>query len=97
MTQAALDSSGSFDIRRRFIRILNERIGDMIEFEFAIGEPGLFVEMIMPRAQFDAFCRAQKVTPTHGPLAPEAKSEIERELDHTLAQVVARFTGRDAA
>ena len=31
----------------------------MVEFEFAVGEPELFVEMVMPRDAFDTFCRDQ--------------------------------------
>lgn len=96
MTVATEASRPLIDVSRRFVRIIEERQGNMVEFEFAIGEPGIFVEMIMPRMQFDDFCRTQGVTPTHGPLADEFKTPIERELDYTLAEVVARFTGRDA-
>ena len=95
MTTASISSPDTdFDVTRRFVRIIEERQGDMVEFEFAIGEPAIFVELIMPRKQFDEFCREQGVTPTYGPLADEDKSEIERQLDHRLAEVVARFTGR---
>lgn len=34
----------------------------MIEFEFAIGEPELFVELIMPSHAFAEFCAANQVT-----------------------------------
>jgi phenol/toluene 2-monooxygenase (NADH) P0/A0 len=53
---------GSFDTTLKFVRVLDADRGGMVEFEFAIGEPDIFVEMIMPRGAFDEFCRANAVT-----------------------------------
>jgi phenol hydroxylase P0 protein len=53
-----------FDPRRRFIRIVEVRANGMVEFEFAVGEPELFVEMILPREAFDDFCAREGVVPT---------------------------------
>ncbi len=55
-----------WDVDRRYIRIVEEHANGMVAFEFAVGEPGLFVEMLMPRAQFEAFCIQQGVVPSHG-------------------------------
>lgn len=73
-----------FDIAARYVRIVNERTDGWIEFEFAIGEPELFVEMVMPRAQFDEFCAAQQVTPTRGALAAAPEGSAEHEWDWSL-------------
>lgn len=43
-------------LNRRFIRIRNRRNGGMVEFDFAIGAPEIFVELIMPEPAFDQFC-----------------------------------------
>ena len=32
-----------------------------VEFDFAIGDPSLYVELVLPKAAFDAFCRHNKV------------------------------------
>ncbi len=57
----------TFDPNRRFVRVLGEREG-FVEFEFAMGEPELMAELVMPRAAFETFCRVQQVEF----LAPEA-------------------------
>lgn len=52
----------NFDTSRKFVRVTGTRPNGMVEFEFAIGEPGLFVEMLLPRAAFREFCAANRVT-----------------------------------
>lgn len=52
----------------KWIRIISEKRHGLIEFEFAVGEPGLYVEMIMARAEFDDFCQMHQLVPTLGPL-----------------------------
>ena len=52
----------SFDPNRKFVHVVELRADGFVEFEFAIGEPELFVEMILPAAAFDEFCALNKVT-----------------------------------
>jgi len=51
-----------FDTTHKFVRVIEAREGGLIEFEFAIGEPELFVELIMPAHAFVEFCEANHVT-----------------------------------
>jgi phenol hydroxylase P0 protein len=51
-----------FDTTRKFVRVKELRANGLVEFEFAIGEPELFVELIMPAAAFDEFCATNKVS-----------------------------------
>ncbi len=74
----------SFDPARRFVRIVEVRADGMVEFEFAVGEPELFVEMVLPRAAFDDFCATQGVTPTTAPLAEAPLGSAEHEWDWSL-------------
>jgi phenol hydroxylase P0 protein len=53
--------TSAIDSRRRFVRQLGERANGFVEFEFAIGEPEIFVELILPREDFAAFCAGQQV------------------------------------
>lgn len=53
-----------FDPNRKFIRVIEQRANGMVEFEFAVGEPELFVEMLLPQAAFADFCAAQGVEPS---------------------------------
>jgi phenol hydroxylase P0 protein len=51
----------TLDTSRRFVRICGERGQGFVEFEFAIGEPEVFAEMILERSDFLDFCRANNV------------------------------------
>jgi phenol hydroxylase P0 protein len=51
----------SFDVTRKFVRIMETRPNGFVEFEFAIGEPDVCVELVMPQAAFDEFCRDNQV------------------------------------
>ena len=50
-----MKNSFSFDASRRFVRVRNYRPDGFVEFDFAIGDPALSVQLILPRAAFDAF------------------------------------------
>ena len=54
---ASVDTPLSLDTKRRYVRICGERGKGFIEFEFAIGEPEVFAEMILDRQDFEDFCR----------------------------------------
>ncbi|ASM77159.1 phenol hydroxylase [Vitreoscilla filiformis] len=69
-----MTSLPAFDPRQKFIRVVEQRADGLVEFEFAVGEPELFVEMLLPRAAFEDFCAAQGVQPVWlvpPPLAPD--------------------------
>ncbi|HTN65650.1 MAG TPA: phenol hydroxylase subunit [Burkholderiaceae bacterium] len=46
---------------RRFVRVLGTLPNGLIEFVFAIGDPDVAVELVMPKPAFDEFCRANEV------------------------------------
>jgi phenol hydroxylase P0 protein len=51
-----------FDTGRKFVRVMETHANGLVEFEFAVGEPDMAVELIMPRAAFDEFCATNHVT-----------------------------------
>lgn len=51
------DAPPVFDLRRRYVRLLQVRSDGFVEFEFAIGEPELAVELILPADAYREFCR----------------------------------------
>lgn len=61
------------DTNRRYVRITGERSDGFVEFDFALGEPELFVEMILSRPAFEEFCTVNEVQPMGPPenVAPE--------------------------
>lgn len=51
----------AFDPNLRFVRLTKVRGDGFVEFDFAVGEPDLLVELVMPVAAFHEFCRANRV------------------------------------
>lgn len=76
MTRSAHPAPEPFDVQRRFVRIIEEHANGLVEFEFAVGEPELYAEMVLHRAAFEEFCGTQGVVPTHGGL-PEPDAETQ--------------------
>lgn len=44
-----------------WVRVTRERPDGFVEFDFAIGSPDLAVDLILPRAAFEAFCAENRV------------------------------------
>jgi len=63
-----MSNTPNFNPNLKFVRIIELHANGLVEFEFAVGEPELFVELLMAQAQFDEFCVMQGVTPTQGRL-----------------------------
>lgn len=55
-----------------FVRLQQRRPDGFIEFEFSIGDPMLSVDLILPEAAYEIFCRANRVRdlPAH-PVHPD--------------------------
>ncbi len=45
----------------RFVRVTGAARGGFIEFQFSIGDPTLYLDMILPRSAFEEFCATNKV------------------------------------
>jgi phenol hydroxylase P0 protein len=45
-----------FDIKKRYVRITGIRNNKIIEFDFAIGEPEMYVELALPFEAYQEFC-----------------------------------------
>lgn len=50
-----------FDVNRKFVRILDTLPNGLIEFEFAIGDLDVAVELVMPPDAFNEFCQINHV------------------------------------
>lgn len=48
-------------ISRRTVRVRERRDDGFVEFDFSIGDPRLFVELILPESAFNEFCAANSV------------------------------------
>ena len=61
----------------KYIRVRSPENARFVEFDFAIGDPSLFVELIMPPAVFESFCRTNQVVE----MTEEQMQLVDAELD----------------
>lgn len=59
--QETAQPASTFDTTRRYVRVCEQRPDGFIEFEFAIGDPALCVELMLPATAFHEFCLANEV------------------------------------
>jgi phenol/toluene 2-monooxygenase (NADH) P0/A0 len=50
-----------FDHMPRYVRVRSAQEAVFVEFDFAIGTPDLYVELVMPRLAFEQFCVTNQV------------------------------------
>ena len=55
------DSEPAVDLNRKFVRLIERRADGFVEFEFAIGDPELFAEMLLPSEAYESFCQSNHV------------------------------------
>lgn len=51
-----------FDVRRRYVRFRELNQNDYVLFDFAIGDPELWIELTLPLHAYNIFCRENAVT-----------------------------------
>ncbi len=73
-----------WNVSAKWIRILHERHDGLVEFEFAVGEPRMYVEMVMAAEPFAEFCAMHGVAPTHGALEDAPGGSEAHEWDWNL-------------
>ncbi len=66
------------DTTRRYVRVRGERRG-LVEFDFAIGEPELFVELMLSPEAFADFCASNHAILLDAAEAAEAASDSEHD------------------
>lgn len=70
-------------LEAKFVRVRRRRDNGLVEFDFAIGAPEIFVELLMPSEAFAEFCDANRVIDITG-------KDLERnDFEVRLAQVLA--------
>ena len=84
MTESLDTAPVEIDTRRKWIRVTGHRGDNFIEFDFAIGEPDLFVEMILTPEAFEEFCQINQVE-TMPDLVEHDEDSDEAQWDWRLA------------
>lgn len=67
----------TFDELVKYVRVRSAEGARFVEFDFAIGDPSLFVELVMPPAAYEQFCQMNKVV--H--MSEEQMAAIDAEMD----------------
>lgn len=67
----------SFQQLQKYIRVRSEPGAKFVEFDFAIGDPNLFVELVMPPGAFEHFCKANRVVE----MSAEQQASVDAEMD----------------
>jgi phenol hydroxylase P0 protein len=57
-----LEPRGGLAEAERYVRVTSTARPGLVEFQFSIGDPGLYLEMILPQHAFDEFCSRNAVT-----------------------------------
>ncbi|WP_271410509.1 phenol hydroxylase subunit [Pseudomonas sp. Q1-7] len=68
----------SFDQLPRYVRVRSEPDAAFVEFDFAIGYPDLFVELVLPRAAFASFCERNRVRHMDAAMAEAVDADMEK-------------------
>ena len=66
----------SVDMNRKYVRIVERRPDGMVEFEFSISDPSIYVEMLLPEAAYEDFCRTNRVILIEG-TRPETEEDSD--------------------
>ena len=56
-----MNHPNTFDPNRKWVRVADIRANGLISFEFSVGEPEIFVELILPALAFIEFCARNQV------------------------------------
>lgn len=67
-----------FDQMPRYVRVRSGPDDTFVEFDFAIGYPELFVELVLPRHAFALFCEHNRVQHMDEAMAKAVDDDIQK-------------------
>lgn len=74
--------------KKKYVHITDIKSNGLVEFDFSIGDPCMYVELALPKKQFEQFCDANSVM--H--LTPEQEIEVENDKHKWQYGVVGTLT-----
>jgi len=77
-TDSNQEAHQPFDRLIKYIRVRSAAGARFVEFDFAIGDPSLFVELIMPPGAFDEFCQKNEVVHMSNEQIQAVDEEMEK-------------------
>ncbi|WGV19837.1 phenol hydroxylase subunit [Pseudomonas putida] len=67
-----------FEQMPRYVRVRSEPDAAFVEFDFAIGYPDLFVELVLPRSAFASFCASNRVRHMDAAMAAAVDADMQK-------------------
>ena len=77
-TRQGTSDKPAFEQLVKYIRVRSSEEARFVEFDFAIGDPSLFVELVMPRGAFEHFCKANAVVAMSDAQMAAVDAEMEK-------------------
>ena len=72
------DTGTPSDQLPRYVRVRSEPDATFVEFDFAIGYPELFVELVLPRQAFEQFCQHNHVRHMDAAMAQAVDDDMHK-------------------
>jgi phenol hydroxylase P0 protein len=63
---------------KRYVRVRQVVDDKFVEFDFAIGDPSLYVELVLPRSAFEVFCQNNRVEMMTDEQAAAVDADMEK-------------------
>lgn len=73
MTQNEVKSEWDAKSATRYVRVTGVRKNSFVEFDFSFDDPSIFIELVLPFAQFQRFCERHN--------AQELSAEQQTQVD----------------
>ncbi|MFJ3482068.1 phenol hydroxylase subunit [Pseudomonas sp. NPDC090202] len=71
-------TGNTFDQMQRYVRVRSDADAAFVEFDFAIGYPELFVELVLPRRAFALFCEHNNVQHMDAAMAQAVDDDMRK-------------------
>ncbi len=68
----------AFERLVKYVRVRSDENARFVEFDFAIGDPSLFVELVMPQGAFEHFCAKNEVVHMTAEQMQAVDAEMEK-------------------
>ncbi len=75
---ASSEKHQGFDELIRYVRVREVRDNRFVEFDFAIGDPSLYVELVLPQDAFTQFCHHNRVVMMTDEQARRVDADMEK-------------------
>ncbi|UVJ46022.1 phenol hydroxylase subunit [Pseudomonas sp. LS1212] len=70
--------STPFNDMPRYVRVRSGADDAFVEFDFAIGYPELYVELVLPRVAFEQFCTSNRVQHMNAQMSAVIDADMQK-------------------